>query len=296
MTHFIFDHMTTEFLRAAISEDMGKEDMTSHALIDSKARLGVQLLSKQQGVLAGLDLAHWLYCELDPNVDFQAHYRDGDTIETGTQIADVVGNARALLVAERVVLNFMQRLSGIATLTQQFVHQVSEYPAVILDTRKTTPNFREFEKYAVLLGGGKNHRFGLWDQILIKENHLLQMQQQYPASSFSDLISQSIRQARAYVPKGTRIEIEVETIKQALSAYEAEPDIILLDNMSVLDIQTCMDGFKRGSKAMPLVEVSGNLSLENIGEIAATGVDRLSVGALTHSYCALDLSVRAFTV
>ena len=263
-----------EAVRRALAEDLGWGDVTTEATVPADLRGKGVVLAKADCVLAGLDVAAEAFRQLDPVVAFERHREDGDPCRSGTVVATVRGSARAMLTAERTALNFLQRLSGIATLTRRYV-DAALGGATILDTRKTTPTLRALEKYAVRAGGGTNHRAGLDDGILIKDNHVRL------AGGVETAIGR-MRLARQEMP----IEVEVQSLEEVESAIAAGADIILLDNFSLDAIR---DAVKRiGGRAK--VEVSGGVTLDRLTELAKTGVDYISVGALTHSAPAVDLS------
>lgn len=265
-------------VRAALVEDIGPGDITTASCIPEGTQATATLLAKQPGVIAGMAIGALAFRLLDPDARWEAFVRDGDRVGDGrTPLAVVTGDARALLTAERVALNFMQRMSGIATVTAQYVAAVEGTQARIADTRKTTPGLRVLEKYAVRAGGGFNHRLGLYDTVMIKDNHI----------AAAGGIAQAVARARATIPHTMKIEVETVSLPMVEEALEAGADIILLDNM---DTQTMRDAvWKIGDRAIS--EASGGLTLTRAAEVAATGVDVLSIGALTHSAPALDISL-----
>ncbi len=265
----------------ALAEDVGSGDVTTLATIPETATATALLRARQPLVLAGLGLAEEAFRTLDPAVQFERPARDGDHLPAGTTALIIRGNARALLTAERVALNFVQRLSGIATLTARYVKEISGTGARVLDTRKTTPGLRALEKFAVRCGGGQNHRFGLHDMVLIKDNHLAALRGAQP-----NPVAAAIQRARAQYPK-LKVEAEADTLEQALQAAEAGADFILLDNMPPALLREAVSRIAGRSKT----EASGGVRLETIRTIAETGVDFISVGALTHSATAVDLGL-----
>ncbi len=265
----------------ALEEDVGSGDVTSEAVIPPREEAAARIVTRMDCVVAGLPAAEMVFRSVDPSLDFVPGAREGDPAERGTTIAEVRGNGRSILCAERIALNFLQRLSAIATLTARYVTQARPHGAEVLDTRKTIPGWRSLEKYAVAVGGGRNHRFGLFDQILIKENHI-----GIVARSSAHPVAEAIRRARERHP-GLAVEIEVETLREMDEALAAEADIILLDNMEIDEIREAV----RRCDGRARLEVSGGVTLENIGAIAATGVDFISVGAITHSPPAVDMSL-----
>jgi nicotinate-nucleotide pyrophosphorylase (carboxylating) len=262
-------------IRRALKEDVGRGDATTNAIVPPEARMKGQIVAKQDGVIAGLDAARAAYQLLDSEVDFAAQVGDGSRVTRGRLLALVSGRARSLLTAERTALNFLGRMSGIATLTRQFVDAVAGTRAVILDTRKTAPGLRAADKLAVKLGGGGNHRIGLYDMILIKDNHI----------DFAGGIEEAVRRARA-VRSGLPIEVEARTLGDLKIALQLGVERILLDNMSVEEMAEAV----RLTNSRAKLEASGNVTLENVRQIAETGVDFISVGALTHSAKAFDVS------
>ncbi|MHC5080760.1 MAG: carboxylating nicotinate-nucleotide diphosphorylase [Planctomycetota bacterium] len=267
-------------MKKALAEDIGEGDLTSRALIPSTAQATARIQAKAEGILAGTPAAAAVFREVDPETTFTPLVAEGARVTPGTVVAEVSGKARSLLAAERTALNFLQRLSGVATLTRRTVDAVTGTKAKIFDTRKTLPAFRLLDKYAVRTGGGCNHRMGLYDAVLIKENHL-------EAGSCGP--GEAVRRARAMVPSGTLVEVEVETLDQCAEALDACPDVILLDNMSVDEIRRAVSA--RGPDPPPALEVSGGVTLDSVRHLGELGVDRISVGALTHSATALDLSL-----
>jgi nicotinate-nucleotide pyrophosphorylase (carboxylating) len=270
----------------ALSEDLGSTgDLTSMALIGASLRGTVNIVARQEGVLAGLPVAAIVFRQLDHSVAFQPVVADGTRVSAGAIVATGSGLLRSLLAGERTALNFLMHLSGIATRTRQFVNAISGSKAVLLDTRKTLPGWRRLEKYAVRAGGGTNHRIGLFDGCLIKDNHLAAWIQQHPRTSIAPVIET----AREAIPPGIPIEVEVDSLEQLREALTANPDIILLDNMTPATIAKAV-GLRDGHAPGVLLEASGGVTLETIGAIAKAGVDRISVGAITHSAPALDLA------
>ncbi len=269
----------------ALDEDLGAiGDLTSEVLIPAE-RIGVAVIvARQPGVLAGLQGAELTFALVDPTLTFEAVCPDGSLLQAGDRLAVVSGRARALFGGERTGLNFVQRLSGIATLTRRYVDAVEGLPCWILDTRKTTPAWRLLEKYAVRQGGGHNHRLGLYDEILIKDNHLAAL------TGHEDPVAEAVRLTRQKHGSAVPLEIEVDTLAQLENALKAKPDMILLDNMSLDDLRRAVC---RRNEIAPgvLLEASGGVTLETVRSIAETGVDRISVGALTHSAPALDIGL-----
>ena len=264
-------------LRRALAEDVGAGDATTNSIVPADATLNAQIMAKQEGVVAGLDIARKVFLLLDDRVNFLAHVNEGSTVTSGTVLADISGPARALLTGERTALNFLGRMSGIATLTRQFVDAMAGTRARVLDTRKTAPGLRLLDKLAVRRGGGQNHRTGLFDLILIKDNHI----------DFAGSLEKAVKRAR---DAGTQLEIEVEarTIDDVKELLDLGVERILLDNMPVEMMREAVqlnDGRAR-------LEASGNVTLETVRAIAETGVDFISAGALTHSPKVFDVSLK----
>jgi nicotinate-nucleotide pyrophosphorylase (carboxylating) len=273
----------------ALVEDLGeKGDITSTAIIPSHARGSARLVARSPGVLAGLMAVEQLAAEFELFDHWEPLLADGDSLEPGSVIARVAGPMRSLLAMERIALNFLQRLSGIATLTARFVAAVAGTRAAIYDTRKTTPGWRALEKYAVRCGSGLNHRFGLYDAILIKDNHLAWLEAA-AGSGGPDPIAAAIAAARANTRPGTTVEIEVDSLEQLDRALVCCPDIVLVDNLKP---EVVAEAVRRRDNVAPLVqlEASGGVNLASVRALAETGVDRISIGALTHSAPALDLA------
>jgi nicotinate-nucleotide pyrophosphorylase (carboxylating) len=264
----------------ALAEDIGTGDVTALATVPEDATASAVMLTKQAGVIFGLHVARAVFGRVDADLQFCTLIDDGTPIQPGTQIAAIEGRARSILLAERVSLNFIQRLSGVATISAAYVEAIRGTGARIVDTRKTTPGMRVLEKQAVAAGGAHNHRFGLSDGVLIKDNHLA-------AIGGPDRITRAVEQARRSAPHTLRIEIEVTTVEEAREALEAGADIIMLDNMSIdamRDAVQLIDG-------RAILEASGGITLENVAEVASTGVNLISIGALTHSAPSLDISL-----
>jgi len=296
-----FANMQTEFdlgkikdiVQLAIKEDIGTGDITSRIFIPEGSESEGVLIAKEAGIVAGLPVAGYVLSQIDKNLVFTANIEDGSRVEKGSVIASVKGLTLSLLSAERLVLNFLQRLSGIATATNKFVEKVNGYRTRILDTRKTTPGWRYLEKYAVKIGGGSNHRMGLYDQILIKDNHLEIMEPEKESGDIGSLV----KKAREQVASEVLIEVEVEDLCQIKEMVDAGVDIILFDNMAPSKIGEAVEIVKElensrdtGTSGAILTEASGNITIENVEEYAKAGVDRISVGMITHSVVALDIS------
>ncbi len=264
-------------IRRAIAEDVGSGDVTTNSTVPADAKAQVQIVAKQAGVVAGLDVAQLVFRQFDDQIVFRTQVNDGAEVLQGQVLAEVFGSVRALLTGERTALNFVGRMSGIATLTRQFVDAVKGTGAVILDTRKTAPGLRATDKLAVVLGGGQNHRHGLFDMVLIKDNHI----------DFAGSLAEAVRRVR---DSGTNLEIEVEvrSIEELREALSLKVERILLDNMTP---EMMSEAVKLNNGSAKL-EASGNVTLATVREIAETGVNYISVGALTHSPRAFDVSLK----
>ena len=269
---------TTAIVAAALQEDDTKHDITTAATILSNRRARCRLVARQTGVIAGLALAAEAFEQLDPAVTIRIEHEDGSRVRPETPVMFLSGHARGLLSAERVALNFVQRLSGIATLTARYVEAVAGTGARILDTRKTTPLLRRLEKYAVRAGGGLNHRLDLSAGVLIKDNHL---------AAVDGDIALAVQRARAVAPAGIKVEVECDTVDQVRAALDAGADIIMLDNMQLVELREAVEVVNGEA----VTEASGGVTLDTVRRIAETGVDWISVGALTHSAPALDLAL-----
>ena len=263
-------------IELALAEDVGPGDVTTQATIPEGAAGEAIILAKAHGVLAGLPVAAEVFRRVDEGIEFRELAQEGEPVAPGDAVAHLSGPLRGILTGERIALNFLTRLSGIATLTAEFVTAVAPYRAVILDTRKTAPGWRALEKYAVRCGGGRNHRMGLYDMVLIKENHI----------AACGSLSEAVRRVRAAGPK-VPIEVEVRDLAELEEALSLGVDRVLLDN---LDLPTLREAVRLAGGRVPL-EASGGISLEDVAEVAACGVDFISVGAITHSAPALDLSL-----
>jgi nicotinate-nucleotide pyrophosphorylase (carboxylating) len=273
-----FKQQCLEAVQRALDEDLQSAgDITSRALIPPDSRGRASIVLRRDGVVAGLPLASMVFRLLDNKVNFQPLVGDGDLLLAGTEIAVVEGPVLAILEGERTALNFLQRLSGIATLTNEYVHHTSSHGAEILDTRKTTPGLRPLEKYAVRAGGGRNHRLGLYDAVLIKDNHIAAV----------GGVGRAVELARESVGEEKLVEVEVESLDGLEEAIAAGADIVMLDNMSVEETRQAVE--INGGRVK--LETSGGITLENVEAYAATGVDYISVGALTHSAPALDIAL-----
>lgn len=266
-----------ELILSALKEDVSDEDITTNSIVDELSNSKVDLLSKENGIIAGLDVFKRVFTLLG-DVEIELYKKDGEAVKPGDLVGVLIGNTRKLLTGERTALNFLRIMSGIATLTSKYVERLSGTGAKLLDTRKTTPNLRILEKYAVRVGGGTNHRFNLSDGVLLKDNHI----------SAAGGIMKAVEMAKNSVSFVRKIEVEVENLDMVMEALEAEADIIMLDNMSLIDMKKAVELINKKA----LTEASGNVVLETIRSVAETGVDYISVGALTHAYSSLDLSMK----
>ena len=273
-------------IQLALREDLlDVGDITTQALVGETERGTVQVVVRQPGVLCGMSIAQRVFEVVDPRVQFRLMIPDGTAVQRGDVAGEISGPVRSLLTGERTALNFLTHLSGIATLTRTYADAVAGTRAKVYDTRKTHPGWRLLEKYAVLCGGGANHRIGLFDMVLIKDNHLAGWRAADPSRTLAD----AVRTARTKVPPGTPVEIEIDRVEQLPDVLTGEPDIVLLDNMSFEQMRECVELRNQLAPRVQL-EASGGVNLQTIGEIARTGVERISAGALTHSAVALDLA------
>jgi nicotinate-nucleotide pyrophosphorylase (carboxylating) len=272
------EYKIKDLIKRALQEDVGPGDVTTEATVPADSVSTAEMLAKQDLVLAGLDVSREVFHSLDPNIEFTPLAKDGDRIKAGTVIARVAGSTRVLLTGERVALNLLQHMSGIATLTAMYVEKVRGLKAEVLDTRKTLPGLRQLEKYAVRLGGGKSHRFGLYDGVLIKDNHIK------AAGSITNAIESARRRAHHLL----KIEVETKNLEEVREALAAKADIIMLDNMS----HDMMREAVKLVNGQALIEASGNVTHETVRGIAETGVDLISSGSLTHSAPAADISMK----
>jgi nicotinate-nucleotide pyrophosphorylase (carboxylating) len=265
-----------EIIKQALTEDIGHGDITTDNIIDpEQIGLGV-FYAKSPGIVAGLPVCGEVFKQLDPAIQFKILKKEGSLIEPGDILAEVRGKTRVLLTGERTALNFLQRLSGIATRSHKMCGMIEQYGAVLVDTRKTTPGLRVLEKYAVAVGGARNHRFGLYDGVMIKDNHI----------AAAGGITPAVQAVRSRIPHTIKIEVEVEDLEQLKEALAVGADIIMLDNMAIDTMQEAV----ALAKGKALLEASGGITEERLGAVAATGVDFISVGALTHSITSLDIS------
>ena len=267
-----------QLIRMALQEDITSEDVSTNAVMPTATKGTVDLIAKEDGVVAGLEIYARVFTILDEKTEIDLHCKDGDEVKKGELMATVTGDIRVLLSGERVALNYLQRMSGIATYTRQVAKLLEGSNVTLLDTRKTTPNCRVFEKYAVRVGGGHNHRYNLSDGVLLKDNHI----------GAAGSVAKAVKMAKAYAPFVRKIEIEVETLDQVKEAVEAGADIIMLDNMTPEVMKQAVELIDRRAQT----ECSGNITKENIQKIREIGVDFVSSGALTHSAPILDISMK----
>lgn len=271
------DEQISAIVQRALAEDVGSGDITSQWILPPEMGVHGHFLAKAQGVLAGLEVVRQVFRQVDERIAFQSRIKDGEAISKGDIVATVEGPAASILTAERTALNFLQRMSGIATLTRHYVEAVAGTRAVILDTRKTVPGLRLLDKWAVLLGGGQNHRLGLYDMVLIKDNHI----------AAAGGITQAVERVRQRNQQGLPVEVEVKSLAELEEALALNVDRIMLDNMDLDEMRRAVE---ITAGRAPL-EASGNVTLQSVAAIAATGVAYISVGALTHSVKALDISL-----
>lgn len=261
----------------ALKEDIGTGDITTNSLIPLDLQAKATMVAKSAGVIAGLAVAEYIFRSLSPEITWKTFINDGDKVVKGDLVLEISGSYRALLTGERLALNFMQRMSGIATMTANCVNAVADFKTKILDTRKTVPGLRLLDKYAVMIGGGTNHRIGLYDMVLIKDNHI----------KIAGGITRAVAQIKKSIPSGIQIEVETTTLQEVKEALAAGVDIIMLDNMTTNAMVESVKIINGRAK----VEASGNMTLDRLKEVAATGVDFISIGALTHSVTAFDISM-----
>lgn len=269
--------LVDEIVSRALSEDIGTGDITTLLTVPEGVEAFGQFIPTQGGILAGIPVVERVFHQVDAGIRLEPLVKEGQYFSAGTVLAEVRGEARGILTAERVALNFLQRLSGIATLTARFVEAAKDLPVRICDTRKTTPGLRYLERYAVRVGGGYNHRFGLYDAVMIKDNHI----------AVCGGITPAVQRAKRALPHTMKVEVECTTIQQVVEAMEAGADILLLDNMSPQQMREAV----RLAKGRVLLEASGGVRLDTVRQIAETGVDAISVGAITHSAPAIDIKL-----
>jgi nicotinate-nucleotide pyrophosphorylase (carboxylating) len=270
--------LVEKIIENALIEDMNYGDLTTDLLIEDSSISKAIMIAKEDGVIAGIPIAERVFKLLDQNMVFDANKKDGDDIKQGEQIAVIQGSTINILKGERLALNLIQRMSGIASQAKRYADAVKDYPTKIVDTRKTTPGLRVLEKYSVRMGGCYNHRFNLSDAVMIKDNHIKAM----------GSITNAIEKARKHIPHTIKIEVEVESLEQLKEALKAKADIIMLDNM---DLETMKEAVSL-AKGKAILEASGNITIEKVRSIAEIGIDIISVGALTHSVRAMDISLK----
>lgn len=270
-----------DYIINTLKEDITSEDVSTNAVMPENKQGKADLICKQDGIVCGLDVFERTFKILDDTSRFEANFKDGDFVKKGDLIGVIYGDAKAILSGERTALNYLQRMSGIATMTREYVNELKGYKTVLLDTRKTTPNMRPFEKHAVKVGGATNHRYNLSDGVLLKDNHI----------GAAGSVTKAIEMAKAYAPFVRKIEIETETLEQVKEAIDAGADIIMLDNMDNDTMRKAVEMI--GDKAQ--TECSGNVTKERLKEIAEIGVDFVSCGALTHSAMIMDVSLKNLT-
>jgi len=270
-----------ELVDRTLAEDLGWGDVTTEAIIPAELTGKASMVAKARGMLAGIEVARLVFCRVDPSVQFDIIITEGSGIQPGDLIAKLEGKVASILKGERTALNFLQRLSGIATETSRYVEAIKGLDSRIVDTRKTTPGMRALEKYAVRVGGGHNHRLHLGDGVLIKDNHLAALRSQ--GLAMKNIISR----ARERAPFNLKVEVEVRTAQEAVEAVEAGADIVMLDNMGLEEMRQAVQLVK----GRALLEASGGITLDNVRRVAETGVDLISIGALTHSTRSLDISL-----
>lgn len=270
-----------DYIINTLKEDITSEDVSTNAVMPENKQGKADLICKQDGIVCGLDVFERTFKILDDTSHFEANFKDGDFVKKGNLIGVIYGDVKAILSGERTALNYLQRMSGIATMTREYVNELKGYKTVLLDTRKTTPNMRPFEKHAVKVGGATNHRYNLSDGVLLKDNHI----------GAAGSVTKAIEMAKAYAPFVRKIEIETETLEQVKEALDAGADIIMLDNMDNDTMRKAVEMI--GDKAQ--TECSGNVTKERLKEIAEIGVDFVSCGALTHSAMIMDVSLKNLT-
>ena len=279
-------------IRFALKEDVRTGDITSQAVVDRFLNVDAVIMSHEKGVVCGMEIVERVFAAVEYSLRFRPMVKDGDCIESGQEIAFIEGEAQAILRAERTALNFLGMLSGVATRTREMADKTMGTKAKVYDTRKTIPLHRYLQKYAVTVGGGRNHRRGLWDMVLIKDNHIRALAMQMKTSDSEIIIKEAIRRARRNAQKNVRIEIEVETLKECGYALEEKPDVIMLDNMSPEMVRDAVALRKNGNmEEKVLFEVSGGINEDNIENYAKTGIEIISIGAITGSVRPIDFSL-----
>ncbi len=267
-----------KLIEIALADDVGDGDITTNNIVPAEIRRKAKMVAKADGVVAGLPVAKMVFRKLDPDLIWNELVLEGDKVKSGDVLVEFEGSYRALLTGERTALNFLQRLSGIATMSAKYAHEVKDFQTVILDTRKTLPGFNKLDKYAVKTGGASNHRHGLHDMAMIKDNHI----------EVAGGITAAVKAVRGNIDHGIKIEVETTTLEQVQEAIDSKVDIIMLDNMNIETMRKAVILIAGRTK----IEASGNITLERLRDVAATGVDFISIGALTHSVSALDISQR----
>lgn len=280
---YVTEERLNHFITEALREDVGDGDHSTLAIIPAEKQNRARLLVKETGILAGVDLAEYIFLFFDKNLKFTKLMQDGDRMNVGDIVFTIQGSARSILTCERLVLNCMQRMSGIATLANQMVQEIKHTNAKLLDTRKTTPNFRMVEKWAVVIGGAHNHRFGLYDMIMLKDNHI----------DYAGGIAKAVEQTRHYLEENNlnlQIEVETRNLDEVRQALKVHPDRIMIDNFSLEDSRKAVDLIGEACE----VEASGGITIETLKDVAETGVDFISSGAIIHSAKNIDLSLKAY--
>lgn len=278
MTKFLLHNfMIEEHVKSALKEDIGFGDISTDYLADENDYIEAELNTRQDGILCGLDVLCAVFRVLDPEIEVKTYFKDGDTIKKGDKIADIKGKARFVLIGERTALNYIQRMSGIASETNRYQKAIAPYSAKIVDTRKTTPNFRMFEKYSVKVGGGALHRFNLSDCVMLKDNHI----------KLAGSIEKAVEKVRENISHAHKIEIECDTFEQVKASVKAGADIIMLDNMTPEQMKDCVEYIA----GRAIVEASGNVNLSTVNEIASTGVDIISSSAIVAKAGTLDIGL-----
>ncbi len=273
---YIESKTINNLIESALLEDVGSGDITTNFLIDGDLKTKAFLKAKENGIIAGLQIAELVFKKLDNNIIWNQNFNDGDEIKSGDILVNFMGTYKSILTGERTALNFLQRMSGIATSTSKYVQAIKHTKAKILDSRKTAPGLRLIDKYAVNIGGAMNHRIGLYDMVLIKDNHI----------KIAGGITNAVNKIRSKLDSGIKIEVETSTLDEVMEALNSQVDFIMLDNMTT----EMMKHAVKSINGKALIEASGNMSLERVKEVAETGVDFISIGALTHSVKALDIA------
>lgn len=273
---YIESKTINNLIESVLLEDVGSGDITTNFLIDGDLKTKAFLKAKENGIIAGLQIAELVFKKLDNNIIWNQNFNDGDEIKSGDILVNFMGSYKSILTGERTALNFLQRMSGIATSTSKYVQAIKHTKAKILDSRKTAPGLRLIDKYAVNIGGAMNHRIGLYDMVLIKDNHI----------KIAGGITNAVNKIRSKLDSGIKIEVETSTLDEVMEALNSQVDFIMLDNMTTEMMKLAV----KSINGKALIEASGNMSLERVKEVAETGVDFISIGALTHSVKALDIA------